>query len=572
MATLNRRWALAETPPPGVLANSAGLPPLLVQLMYNRGLQDRRDVEVYLGAGCQPASPFLLAGMDTAVARLRLAIRRGESIAVYGDFDLDGVSATVLLVEALRSLGARVEPYIPDRFEEGYGLNGPALKQLATRGIQLVVTVDCGTRSHAEVEYGNRLGLEMIITDHHRIRDGEGLPPALCVINPQRKDCHYPFKDLSGVSVALKLADALFRVNHRVPLPHVSPPPGTEGFLDLAALGTIGDVIPLTGENRTLVRRGLAQLRNSARSGIRALVRTSGTRPSDLDAATVGYRLGPRLNAAGRLEKADLAYELMATDSEQRANELAQRLEELNRKRQSLTASVLEHARDQVSVAAQDAVLIARGDAYHAGVVGLVSSRLRDEFYRPAVVINVGETHSRGSARSIPDFDITGAFDLCSDLLVRHGGHAMAAGFTVNTDALDALETRLREVAREKIAVEQVDLTPTLHIDAELHPRDITYATLDLLDLLRPFGVANEEPCFLSRDLSVRNVRVIHDKHVRLALTDGTVVWSAIAFNQAEKAPAVRSSLDVAYHLQRNVWNGEETLQLQIVDLRTSST
>jgi len=572
VVALNKKWELAKPVPPAMLQRFPDLPPLLVQLLYNRGLEEVPEIEDYLSEGYDPGNPFLLAGMNRAVDRVRRAIRRGEPIIVYGDFDVDGITATTLLVQVLRVLGARVQPYIPNRFEEGYGLNRHALTHFAQKGARLVITVDCGTRAHAEIGHGNALGLDMIVTDHHDIREGEGLPPALAVINPKRRDSRYPFRSLSGVGVAFKLADALLRVNRSVPLHPLQTPLTTDDLLDLVALGTVADIVPLRGENRFLVRSGLAQLRRTTRPGLRALMATARTRPSDLDTDAIGYRLGPRLNAAGRLETATLAYSLLSTTSEEEATRLATRLEGLNRERRALTESMLNDARDQVQTRAGEAILIASGEAYHPGVAGLVASKLREEFYRPSVVIEVGERESTGSARSIPGFHITHALDRCGELLVKHGGHAMAAGFTVENDYLETLQRRLRQVAREQIERDKVDLTPKLHIDTELRPDQLTFDTLRLVDLLRPFGVENEEPLFLTRNLTVRDVSIIRDKHIRLSLSDGKLVWRGIAFRQAARAPEIKARVDVVYHLQRDIWNGEEYLQLHIVDLRPSTS
>jgi len=444
------KWQIAPPAPADHLTRFPQLSPLIVQLLYNRGITAPEDVKGFLASAGPGDNPFRLKGMNEAVTRLRQAIRRGEPVAVYGDFDADGVTATALLVETLSALGARVEPYIPHRVDEGYGLNTGALRQLASQGIKVVVTVDCGIRSIKEVNYGRKLGLDLIVTDHHSV--GEEAPPALAVINPKQPDCPYPFQDLAGVGVAFKLAQALLRANRRVPVAKGEVSLNEEDLLDLAALGTVADLAPLLGENRSLVKRGLERLNAAERLGVRAMIAQTGLKLGQIDAAAIGFILGPRLNAAGRIDDAATSYDLLTCRSPDEAANLAQELEELNRRRQRLTAEALERATEQVLVAGEgEKLLFAAGEDFLAGIVGLVAGRLTEEFYRPAVVVELGAEESRGSARSIPEFNITAALDQCSDLLVKYGGHAAAAGFTVANDNLKRVREHLKELAAEQL-------------------------------------------------------------------------------------------------------------------------
>jgi len=563
------KWQIAPPAPESHLARFPHLSPLIVQLLYNRGITSPQDVEDFLSGAFSGENPFRLKGVNEAVTRLRQAIRQGEPVAIYGDFDADGVTATALLMETLSALGAKVMPYIPHRVDEGYGLNCEALRHLASNGIRVVVTVDCGIRSIQEVQYGSKLGLDFIITDHHSV--GEEVPPALAVINPKQSDCRYPFKDLAGVGVAFKLAQALLRVHHRVPLTKREVNLSEEDLLDLVALGTVTDLVPLLGENRYLVRQGLERLNHPQRPGIKALITGAGLKPGTIDTTAIGFILGPRLNAAGRIAHAMTSYKLLVTGSEQEAGELASKLSELNQHRQQLTIETLERAREQVMADVEtEKLLFAAGEDFLAGIVGLVASRLTEEFYRPSVVVELGPGESRGSARSIPEFNITAALDRCRDLLIRYGGHAAAAGFTVANDKLGALRERLKELAAEQL--ERVELAPTLLIDAEVELSEVDWATQALLTQLEPCGYANPSPLLLSRRAIVRDARAVGNdgSHLKLTLSDGQVVWDAIAFHQGQWANQLPRHIDVVYSVEVNEWQGEKRLQLNVKDLRPS--
>jgi single-stranded-DNA-specific exonuclease len=563
------KWQIAPPAPADHLAHFPQLSPLVVQLLYNRGITSPQDVKDFLDSASPQDNPFRLKGMNEAVTRLRQAVRQGERVAVYGDFDADGVTATALLVETLAALGARVRPYIPHRVDEGYGLNAEALRQLASQGVRVVVTVDCGIRAIAEVNYGRKLGLDFIITDHHSV--GEKIPPALSVINPKRPDCPYPFKDLAGVGVAFKLAQALLRVNSQVSVAEDEVTVTEEHLLDLAALGTVADLAPLLGENRSLVRRGLERLSDPQRLGLRAMIAQAGLKPGQIDATTIGFVLGPRLNAAGRIDNAAASYDLLTCRSPDEAASLAQELEELNQHRQRLTAETLERAKEQVLAAGEgQQLLFAAGEDFLSGIVGLVAGRLTEEFYRPALVVELGREKSRGSARSIPEFNISAALDQCSDLLIKYGGHAAAAGFTVANDNLDALQKRLKDLAAEQL--EGVELTPTLLIDAEVELSEVDWATQALLAQLEPCGYANPSPLLLSRRVIVRGTHAVgsEGRHLKLTLSDGRVAWDAIAFYQGHWAGKLSGYIDIVYSLEVNEWNGRKRLQLNVKDLRPS--
>ena len=564
---LKRRWQIAPACPPAHLERFAHFSPIIAQILYNRGVTSLAEAKAFFLDDWPQNDPFKMTGMSAAVERLRRAIRADELIAVYGDFDTDGVTATALLVQVLRSLGAQARPYIPHRIEEGYGLNKDALCALKDKGARVVVTVDCGIRSLEEVEQGLQLGLDMIVTDHHSV--GEKLPVARAVVNPKQPGDPYPFKELSGVGIAFKLAQALLLAEASVPLGR-SKPVAEEELLDLVALGTVADLVPLTAENRVLVKRGLKRLNATERPGLISLLAQAGARNRKIDAGTIGFFLGPRLNAAGRIEHARTAYALLTTQYPGEADQLAAKLEQTNRERQQLTETMVNRAREMIAAQPPgEPILIVASPEFPQGIVGLVANKLSEEAYRPAIAINRGEQESRGSARSIPEFNIVRALDECEDLLVRHGGHAAAAGFTVKNENLDALCFRLRAIAEREFGTSE--LIPSLNIDAVVELGDMQWQMLDALEQLAPFGYGNREPVFMTRGAWVRGARVVGNDHLSLTFTDGTVVWDGIAFRQKEWAAVFTQypvMVDVVYSLASRNWGGEQRLQLEVKDLR----
>jgi len=563
-----KRWEVVPRAPETHFAKFPDIPPLLVQILYNRGFTAADEMRNFLTHNWVEDEPLLLKGMPTAVERLSRAIVEQEPIAVYGDYDADGVTATALMMKVLTALGARVQPYIPHRFDEGYGLNNDALAELAERGVRVVLTVDCGIRSVDEVAYGNNLGLDIIITDHHTV--GEKIPPALAAINPKQEDCPYPFEELAGVGLAYKLAQGLLQSNLLGDHEYADL---YRQFLDLVAVGTVADLAPLYGENRKLVQQGLLQLNQSLRPGIKALLELANTRSDTISTGTIGFVIGPRLNAAGRLDSALAAYELLMAQTDAVANPLAVQLDGQNRERQQLTLDTVEMVRQVVleDGAEQPLYFVAHPD-FNAGIVGLAASRVTEEFYRPALIASRGEEFTRGSARSIPEFHITEALDQCADLLVRYGGHAAAAGFTVKNENVPALQERLLNIAQQQFDVNE--LCPTITVDGEVNLRGVRPALVEAITALAPVGCGNPTPCFLTRGLRVKYLKPVgHDeRHLRLILDDGHQTWNGIAFRQGHWAGKLQTSqyVDVVYNLEFNEWNGDRTMQLNIKDLRVS--
>lgn len=572
--TQTKNWHLYPPAPDDFLRSVAELP-LLLQVLYNRGIREASEVHTFLGRDdAVIENPYRLPDMEPAVERLLRAIDRQETICVYGDFDADGVAATALLVSALQLAGGRVGPYIPDRVDEGYGLNLDAIASIASKA-QLLVTVDCGIRSVAEVAYARRLGLDVVVTDHHTI--GPELPPALAVINPRRTDRPTGFDRLAGVGVAYRLAQAVLRAVAAQPHGRLDADDAQQieqELLDLVALGTVADMMPLLGENRSLVQRGLAQLNQSPRPGIEALMAQAALRPGTVDATAISFRLAPRINAAGRLSHARLAYRLLRTGDATEAYTLAMELESLNNQRRALTDQAQAEAEAQLAdMGMHDPALIfVHSPNLLPGVVGLVAGRLADRFYRPAVVVEEGPEESRGSARSIAEFDISRALDEVSKHLVRHGGHSQAAGFTVKTAHLPALKTALYEVAERDLA-ERSTLRPTLWVDAEVELDEVTWSMRDQFARLEPTGNDNWPPLLLSRNVCVRDLRTVgNGKHLRMVLERDprAPVLDAVAFRQGGWIDhlQVGDRIDLVYQVEANEWQGRQSLQLNVQDLR----
>lgn len=569
-----QRWYLRRSSSglQAFLRQVPALDPILARVLYARGVATATDAHAFLAAEGSLSNPFDMADMAPAVSRLRRAIATREPIVVYGDFDVDGICATVLLTTALAMLGAVVSPYIPDRFSESYGVNKAALKRLHSQGARLLITVDCGIRSRDEIAYGRSLGLDIIVTDHHSLPPE--LPEAIALLNPKRPDCGYPFKHLSGVGVAYRLVDALFRVAGCMSNSSEGRL-GLESFLDLVALGTVADIVPLIGENRLLAQWGLEHMRRHPRPGLAALLQVSQTAPEEVDSQVIGFRLGPRINAAGRLKHARLAYSLLTTDSSSEADRLAHELDAVNGERQRLLEEQVSRAREIVEESDMHLMLFAAAESFHEGIVGLIASRLSEEYYRPALVMRRGKAITRGSARSIEGFHITRALDACSDLLSRYGGHAQAAGYTLVTENLGAFRERLLAHCEEHITDEI--LMPRVDVDAIISLDDLTAKTPQALALLEPCGEGNPPPMLASRNLILRQARTVgrDGKHLRLALSsESGRTLTGIAFRMGHLAAAYSPGdrMDLVYTPTLNTWQGQETLELVIHALRPTPT
>src|SRR6202142_3426009 len=475
----SKHWLIQPKLTPQADQNLVAFPPILRQLLFNRGYATDAGARTFLKAEANfDTDPFQIKNMDAAIDRIRFALDQQQAIAIYGDYDVDGVTSTALLLQALQQLHANVRGYIPNRFDEGYGLNNEALDHLNADSVKLVITVDCGIRSPKEAQHAREIGLDLIISDHHHPSDE--LPPAFTIINPKQAGDLYADKDLAGVGIAYKIAEALIG----------SGDLSLIDLLDLVALGTVADLAPLVGENRMLVRRGLKQIRETKRQGLFSLANVAEINITKITADQIGFTLGPRLNAAGRLESALAAMDLLTTNDVMLAGQLAQQLDMQNRQRQVLTRATQEKAESlAMAVESDPFLLFAVDEEFNPGIIGLAASRLTETHYRPSVVAAKGADETRGSCRSIPEFHITDALDQCADLLVRHGGHAAAAGFTVRNENLAELISRMKSIAEAKLSGQ--DLRPTVTADMEVSLSQLSSDLLKHLAYFEPTGYGN---------------------------------------------------------------------------------
>ena len=563
-----RRWQLPpDTPIPSELSS---LPPALSQLLLNRGIDTPEKLRCFLHPPQQlPYNPLRLSGMEPALHRLTAALNRQETIGIVGDFDVDGVTGTALLLDGLSDFGIPAIPYLPHRVSEGHGLSAAAVNLLHQHGASLLITVDCGVASTAEAALARHLGMDVIITDHH-------LPPAIppaaaAIINPRMPGNEYPFPHLCGAGLAFKLMQGFYQWHGR----HIP-----DRLLELAALGTIADLVPLQDENRYLVQQGLPALAATQRPGLQALYRQAAIDPASLDAATVAFQIAPRLNAPGRMSHAQDGLQLLTTADPDAAADLAHRLESLNQQRRELTAQV--YARVRAAVSARPALppfLLVADPELTPGVAGLVAGRLVEEFHRPAVALaDLDDGTCIASGRSIPGFNLANAFNACADLLLRYGGHAQAGGFALAAANIPQLEQRLTALAGELLT--DADLQPILAIDAAIPLSALTPDLQTWLNRLEPFGVGNPQPRFLTPNLQVANLRTMGDRgqHLRFQVRQARHYYTALAFNQADEwlepltALSNRAApIDLVYSLNLDTWQGEKRLNLLAADFRPSA-
>ncbi len=548
-------------------------------LLYQRGCRTPEEASAFLHLDAEALhDPFLLADMAPACQRVARAIREGETITVYGDYDVDGVTSVSLLCLYLKEKGAKVSYYIPNRLGEGYGVNREALKTLIEGGTTLILTVDTGVTAAEEIAYAASLGCDTVVTDHHECQDV--LPNAVAVINPRRPDCPYPFKELAGVGVAFKLVTALeYTLRQQAGVP-------TEGFLsdlcrtyiDLVALGTVADVMPLRDENRLIVSMGLHRMDRAARPGIKALIDAADGGKSKthkrMTSSVIGFALAPRINAAGRIRSASRAVELFLTASETEAKTIAAELCEINRRRQAEENTIIEEitARIERDPSIGEApVIVLNNDGWNHGIIGIVSSRITEKYNRPSILISFEGDVGKGSGRSVKGLNLVDALTHCSDLLVKYGGHELAAGLTVKREDLPALRERLNAYAKEKLGDKEPDVV--LEIDSELLPREISLKQAEELSLLEPFGVSNPTPLFLLRDLTVLDaVPIGSGHHTKLLLTSEGRRFSAVFFGASPEELGMVSEdhCDIAFNLSINEFMGNRSEQLVVRDIRPS--
>ena len=551
------------------LASALDLHPTVARLLCLRGFDDPEKAQRFL----QPSldhlhDPFRLTGMMAAVERLEQAIARRERIAIHGDYDVDGITSTVILRRALEMLGGDVIHFIPERLKDGYGLQPAAIERLRADGVSLIVSVDCGIRGIEAARKARELAVDLIITDHHE--PGTELPDAVAVLNPKRHDCSYPDKSLAGVGVALKVVQALCsRAGRQKWLP---------AFVKIAAIGTLADVVPLVGENRVIARFGLASLSTGPHTvGLRALLDCCGLTGKTIDSYQVAFMLAPRVNAAGRMSTPDIATRLLlATDSslENEARTLAQQLNDENLKRQQEEADLVAQARKAIetdpAVGAHN-VLVVGGPGWHRGVIGIAASKLVDTYHKPSIVLSIDGDVAHGSCRSIPDFDMLDALERCSDLFVKFGGHRQAAGLTMESARVPEFRQRINAWADEVLHPDQ--LRPRLRIDAPLSLNGITHDLVRGLDALGPFGMGNPRPVFHAAPVEiVDGPRTLKERHLKMTFSQQGRRFRAIAWRAAERAEFLekhRSGVNLAFSLDRNEYQGETYLELNVCDIRS---
>ena len=565
----DKRWRL-RTPKPEAAAEIAasGVDPLLAAILAARGCKSAVEAEPYIAPSlAMLEDPFQLQGMEAAVQRILLARERGEKVCIHGDYDVDGVTATALLVRFLRSIGVPVCWVIPRRLEDGYGLSTEGVEEALALGAQVMVTVDCGITSVVEASYCRANNIDLIITDHHT--PGETLPDAVGIINPLQDGCPSAFKALAGVGLALKLAMALRSRLRSLGAFAEGEEPNLAGYLDLAALGTIADLVPLVGENRIIASFGLNQLSRAAKPGIVALKKVSGVH-CPVTAGDVGFKLAPRINAAGRLDDAKRGLELLLTDDAETAAALAEELDAANRERQQLEKEILAEAlrliAENPSMAGRKSIVLA-SDRWHPGVIGIVASRLVEIYALPVILIAVYEGEARGSGRSTGSFHLYQALKACSIHLSGFGGHKQAAGLQIEVERIAAFADCFDAFAAENL--QNDDMLPELAIDLQLQTDEINLELCALKNSLQPFGMGNPEPVFMLAGLQLLEQRVLDGGHLKLRLQSGNRTFDAIGFRMAEAAPQA-GMVDVAFNLDINVWQGRERLQLKLKGIKAT--
>lgn len=547
------------------LEKTLGVTPLTARLLACRDLAGLPEAQAYLNPHpSQLHDPMLMKDMDRTVERILYALKHKEPMVIYADYDADGTTAAAILLMVLKDLGAEPSFYIPHRVREGYGLNEEAVKKIAAGGAKLLITVDCGITSTQEVALAHRLGMEVIVTDHH-LPQGQ-LPAAYAILNPLQEGCPYPFKSLAGVGVAWKLAQALRKTLRRQKDREL---PEGEDYLDLLALGTIADIVPLVGENRVIAKLGLKRLSEGKRPGIAALKEVAGISNQEVTAGQVSFLLGPRLNASGRLSHADTGVRLLCAQSREEALPLASLLNTENRERQKIETEILEEAKLLAladGVGEEDFVLVLAKEGWHVGVIGIVASRLQEEYYRPVVMIGLEGELGKGSARSIPGFHLHQALTQCQDLLVTFGGHQYAAGLKVKRENIEDLKARMNQIARETLTPQ--DLIPQLKVEAKVTLEEITPTIIKELALMAPFGYGNPEPTLMAEGLEVEGYPMVVGKnHLKFRVKHGSAVVEAIAFGQAEEAQDLIDNshkIRLAFYPQLSVWGTRSKVTLKI--------
>ncbi|MDZ7344342.1 MAG: single-stranded-DNA-specific exonuclease RecJ [candidate division KSB1 bacterium] len=565
---MNLQWEFIETVPAAAVAGLArelNVPPIIARIMLNRGIDSPRHAKQFFNLTLQQLhDPFLMADMEVAVERLARALQRRERLLIYGDYDVDGTTSTALLTLAFRALGYHVPHYIPDRLREGYGLSMTGVEKAHAQGVELLLAVDCGVTAHKEITKARQLGIDVIVCDHHQ--PGPQLPPANALLNPKRSDCPYPFKELCGVGVAFKLMQGLFRTlrqDEKILLQHI----------DLVAIGSAADIVPLVDENRIFVKFGLEQLNRTENIGLRALIKVCGLAHTEIGAGHVIFIIAPRINAVGRMGDARRAVNLLISEDEEEAETIACVLDAENRQRRNVDDETFREAVELIEAhfdPQNDTAFVLSQENWHPGVIGIVASRLVEKYYRPTVMISTDDGIGKGSARSIAGFNIYRALAQCADLMVAFGGHKYAAGLTIRGDHIEAFRQRLQAVTAQTLTPEL--LIPKLRIDGEIRFSEIEPRLIKFLKALGPYGPQNMRPVFVSRHLRIVGTpKIVGTNHLRFQIIQDNTPFDCIGFNMGDRLPLLsrdKTDIALAYLIEENTYQGRTTVQLRVKDIR----
>ena len=561
---LKKKWLLKEFDKSRVLeiSRTFGISPLTSIVLYNRGVRENEQIKNFLSKDLGTMyDPFLMHDMDKAVKRINAAKEAGEKITIYGDYDVDGITAIAILYKYLAGLGIDVDYYVPDRMQEGYGVNRDALDKIKTRGSSLIITVDTGITAVEECEYATEIGLDVIVTDHHECK--ERIPDVYAAIDPKRKDCKYPFKSLAGVGVVFKLIQALDKNSSLFEL--------MEDYADLMCLGTVADISPLVDENRVIVTEGLKRFKRTKNVGLKALIDVS-TNGKAITTSTIGYIIAPRINASGRLGCASRSVELFLTDDEENALKLANSLCEENSLRQQTEQKMFKEALEYIEEhpeVKEDKIIVIPHENWHHGIVGIVSSKITEKFYKPSILLAIDGDEAKGSGRSVSGFNLFGALESCSDLLEKFGGHELAAGLTIKSSNIEEFRKKINEYSRDKISESM--LVPTVMLDAAIKVPYITIDTVHDINRLQPFGVDNPTPAFAVRNIKIHKISVMSEgKHLRMTLLKEGKYLDAVGFGMGEYYHHLEEGdfIDVAFALDINDYKGFQNVQLILKDIK----
>ncbi|MBR3281402.1 MAG: single-stranded-DNA-specific exonuclease RecJ [Clostridia bacterium] len=543
------------------IAKNHNISELMAKVIMNRNIPEEK-IESFLHPKLSDLyDPFLFNDMDKAVDRILKAIDKKEKITIYGDYDVDGITSATILVKYFTSLNANVDAYLPNRLSEGYGLNEASLDSIRESGTNLLVTVDCGISGYEEVEYAKKLGMDVIITDHHECH--ERIPDCIAVIDAKRPDSSYPFNGLAGCGVSFKLAQA---ISKKLKLPDES----FLNYLDIVALGTIADIVPLVEENRIIVKYGLEKMKKTENPGLKALINSSALKT--IDSSAISFGLAPRINACGRMGQAELALKMLLTDNIKEAVDIATKLQEMNRNRQEIERGIINEAIEQIESEKlnNNKIIVVGKENWHHGVIGIVSSKITESYYKPSILICFEGEEGKGSGRSVDGFDLHAALTACSDYLQKFGGHEMAIGLTLDKSKFEDFRKAICDYAKDKLPDESV---PTIRYDAEITCKDVSKETINELKLLEPYGEGNPAPLFAYKNIKVDSIRTLsNDKHLKLNVKDEHRIFSAIAFNMGEKKNSIRmgDKADILCAIEINSYNGIEMIQLNIKDIKKS--